>query len=548
MNFKHCLIGLGIAFQAHAVIADPPKRLRYDLDQHKFVEDTAKKAPENWFNKDFATDKIRGVSTEKAYQTLLKGKKSTTIVVAVIDSGIDIEHEDLKSKIWKNEKEIAGNGKDDDNNGYIDDIHGWDFLGGKDGKDVTQDSYEVTRELARLRKKYENADESKLSEVEKKEYQYFLKVKQTYTEKSAEMKQYYPQYQMIYPMFKEAMKVAKKELQKEEITKEDIAKLKDTNPEVSQAKQLLGNLFSNPGFTEKAFDADYEYLRSAVEFGYNEDFNPRSIIGDDYNNLTEKGYGNSEVRGPDAQHGTHVAGIIGADRNNNKGVKGVADNVRIMVLRAVPDGDERDKDIANAIIYAADNGAKIINMSFGKSFSPQKSRVDEAVKYAEKKGVLLIHAAGNDAENIDEKDNFPTKKLLDGSTAKNWIEVGASSWGGNDNFVGSFSNYGKTTVDIFAPGVDIYNSVPDSKYENLSGTSMAAPVVSGVAALVLSYYPKLTAEQLKDILLKSAVKYGQEKVNMPGEGNKTVAFGELSVTGGIVNVVEALNMAAKVAK
>ncbi|MFN3316269.1 MAG: S8 family serine peptidase, partial [Raineya sp.] len=292
-------------------------------------------------------------------------------------------------------------------------------------------------------------------------------------------------------------------------------------------------------------------INNALEYGYNEKFDPRKIVGDNPKKLREKGYGNNDVKGPDAFHGTHVAGIIAANRDNNLGIKGVANNVLIMPIRAVPDGDERDKDIANAIYYAVDNGAHIINMSFGKAYSPNKAFVDEAVKYAEAKGVLLVHAAGNDAKNLEVEANFPNRTYADnGKEATNWLEIGASSWHNSDSkFVANFSNYGKSKVDVFAPGVDIYSTVPDKNtYKHASGTSMAAPATSGVAALLMSYYPTLTAVQVKEILMKSSIKYSQN-INKPGEKDNTdTKLSDLCITGGIINAYEAVKMAEEMTK
>ncbi|MCU0447201.1 MAG: S8 family peptidase [Microscillaceae bacterium] len=539
MNLKHCLVAGWLILPATLATA-----------QDKVLE----KAPENWFNLDFSDNNVRGVSTEKAYKTLLKGKKSQTVVVGVIDSGIEIDHEDLKDKIWVNEKEKNGKpGVDDDGNGYIDDINGWDFLGGKDGKDISQDSYEATREYKRLKAKYEDKNMEQIAEADKKEFAYYEEVKKHFESKSNRFRQEMPQIKGIYDKLQQSKTVLKEHLKKDDFTMDDVKSIKSNDDKVTEAKNFY-NYLAMLGIPAKDLEEYYEYLKKSLDYGYNLDFDPRSIVGDDYQNTTEKGYGNNEVEGPDAEHGTHVAGIIGADRNNGKGMTGVADNVKIMVLRAVPDGDERDKDIANAIRYAVDNGAKVINMSFGKDFSPEKKAVDEAVKYAEKKGVLLVHAAGNDGEDIDINRNFPTKNLLDGTQPKNWIEVGASDWGKNGNFVADFSNYGQKTVDVFAPGVDLYSAIPDQKYKDNSGTSMAAPVVSGVAALLMSYYPNLTAEDVKDIILKSSVKYADRKVNRPGtdpnnpEAEPTIEFGKLSNTGGIVNAFEALKMAEQVSK
>ena len=517
-------------------------------------------APKDWFLRDPETDSLLGVSAEKTYNTLLAGKPSRTVLVAVIDSGIDIEHEDLKDIIWTNEREIPGNGLDDDKNGYVDDIHGWNFIGGKNGN-VDEDTYEVTREYARLKTKYENFDEKKLTKKNKDEYAYWKKVKEKYDRDYTHNKEQFDQYNQQYQLYKNAYatigfcdSLLTVQLGKP-VTKSSLASLSTTNDTLLFAKQTLSKVMENiEGDIEvRAFldelgsylaqlEEGVEHFRTAVEFGYNTDFNSRTIVGDDPNNLTEKGYGNNDVEGPDAKHGTHVAGIIAANRKNSIGIKGIADNVRIMSVRAVPNGDERDKDIANAIIYATDNGARVINMSFGKSFSPNKDLVDKAVKYAESKGVLLIHAAGNDGDNLDEKDNFPNKSYKKGGAAKSWLEIGASAWGKDKNFVGSFSNYGKKSVDLFSPGVQIYSTTPNNTYENLQGTSMACPATVGVAAMLMEYFPDLTAAQVKDILRQSTKKFDGLKVIKPGT-KEEVPFDQLSSTGGLVSAYEAVKLA-----
>jgi cell wall-associated protease len=516
--------------------------------------------PKDWFIRDPETDKLQGVSAEKTYTQLLTGKPSKTILVAVIDSGIDIDHEDLKDIIWVNEDEVAGNGIDDDKNGYVDDIHGWNFIGGKEGN-VEQDTYEVTREYARLKAKYEKFDSTKVNKKNKDEYNYWKKVKAKYERDSQRNREQYDQYNEEYLKYANAfltIRFCDSVLVKKTggpISKSSLASIPATNDTVIFAKQTLTSVLENiqediqvsqfldeiSGYLEQLSEG-VEYYKTAVEYGYNTEFNSRKIVGDDPNNITEKIYGNNDVEGPDAKHGTHVAGIIGANRKNEVGIKGIADNVRIMSVRVVPNGDERDKDVANGIIYAVDNGAKIINMSFGKSFSPNKEAVDKAVKYAESKGVLLIHAAGNDGHNLDTDPNFPTKKLEKGGEAKSWVEVGASSWGSDENFVGSFSNYGKKSVDVFAPGVEIYSTTPDNSYEDLQGTSMACPATAGVAAILMSYFPDLNTTQIKDILLKSTRKFDGLKVVKPGT-KEEVPFNQLSATGGLVNAYEAVKLA-----
>lgn len=507
---------------------------------------TKRSVPNDWFLLDPEQDSLQGVSAERAYQTLLKGQPSRTVIVAVIDSGVDIDHEDLKNVVWKNEDEIPDNGIDDDKNGYIDDVFGWNFIGGKNGN-VDADTYELTREYIRLKKKYENVEGNKVGKKQKAEYESYQEIKDKYEKLKAKNEQQYKLYSNIYNNISQSIDTLKSLLQVDTIKAEDLKKFETNDPSLLFAKGFLLNMFKNIG--EDGILEEYvaelkegvHYYEVIVKYGYNESFDSRKIVGDDINNLNEKSYGNNDVKGPDPEHGTHVAGIIAADRKNDLGIKGIADNVKIMVVRAVPNGDERDKDVANAIFYAVDNGAQIINMSFGKSFSPQKEVVDKAVRYAEQKGVLMIHAAGNDGEDIDVEKNYPSRTYADGKEAKNWIEVGASAWGSDEDFVGSFSNYGKKGVSLFAPGVDIYSTVPESKYKNQSGTSMASPSTAGVAALLMSYFPELSAEQVKDILMKSSRKFDNLTVQKPGGGRAN--FNQLSASGGLVNAYEAVKMA-----
>lgn len=505
------------------------------------------KAAPNWFNLDPTTDSVRGVATERTYRELLRGRTSKPVIVGVIDSGVDINHEDLKSKIWVNPKEIPGNGKDDDKNGYIDDIHGWDFLGGKDGTDVDKEQLELTREYARYKKRFEGVTEASVAEKDRKDFAYFQKLKSEYEEKAQESKLYNTMLPNMLKQYEESEAVLKDFLKADKLTPEAVAgiEVSGLDPKIRRAKQVIERGFQL-GYDAEQLREGVEHYRTEAEYQLNLDFNARKVIGDNPEDGKDRNYGNAEVTGPDAKHGTHVAGIIGADRSNELGVKGVADNVRIMVIRAVPDGDERDKDVANAIRYAVDNGAQIINMSFGKAYSPQKDLVDAAVKYAASKGVLLVHAAGNESKNTDEAANFPNRKLNEGTLAPNWIEVGALSW--KPNQVAGFSNYGQTAVDVFAPGVDLYAPVPGSKYAELSGTSMASPVVAGVAALLKSYFPTLTAVQLKKIIEESTDKMPDTMVNLPGEQDEQIPFGKLSATGGVVNVYNAVKMALGLTK
>ena len=504
--------------------------------------------PLNWYNLDPQENQVQGISTEKTYQLLLKNKASRTIVVAVIDSGVDIEHEDLQGNIWVNDDEIPDNGLDDDHNGYIDDVHGWNFIGGKDGN-VQQDTHEITRVYVQLKAKFGDSDGNGLKKKEKAAYEYWLKVKRDFDHRVEEAKDKYNFYNGLHESLIRFSSLMKAYLDTDELTADLLREVESKDEVISLGKGMLLTIYQNIGEDTDLDEAIKElgegvkYFGDQITYTYNTEFDPRNIVGDNYDDLYETGYGNNDVEGPDARHGTHVAGIIGAKRNNGIGMDGIAGDVRIMSVRAVPDGDERDKDVANAIRYAVDNGAHIINMSFGKSYSPGKKAVDEAVAYAESKGVLLVHAAGNSSKNVDKKDNFPSRYSLEGDSFKNWMEVGASSYGSGEDFVANFSNYGKKTVDLFAPGVSIYSTVPGNEYESLDGTSMAAPATSGVAALLMSYFPYLTAKQVKDIIRRTTRKFDNLEVLVPGEEEEREKFEELSNTGGVLNVYEAVKMA-----
>ncbi|WP_420128614.1 S8 family peptidase [Longimicrobium sp.] len=486
-------------------------------------------APANWHLLDATADRVPGISAERAYRELLAGlQPRDTVVVAIIDSGIEIDHPDLAGVIWTNAREVAGNGRDDDNNGYVDDIHGWDFLGGRDGRDVDQDTYEVTRLFAACRAGATEAAGEPCSEIQR-----------AFEERRAENQGNLQQIRQIEQVVTSVYAALRQHLGTQELTTAAVQGMQTTDPRLQQARSIYLELASQ-GFTLDDVVEQRESLEGLMQYGLNPDFDPRNIVGDNYANPNERGYGNAEVEGPDAGHGTHVAGIVAAMRNGT-GVSGVAPAVRIMTLRAVPDGDERDKDVANAIRYAVDNGARVINMSFGKSHSPQKNVVDDAVRYAESKGVLLVHAAGNDGEDLNEAGNFPNQDYAGGGRAGNWIEVGASSWH-PENLAASFSNYGRGKVDVFAPGVAILSTVPDAEYGRNDGTSMAAPVVSGVAATLLAYFPELTATQVRQIILESAVR-NTAQVTRPGEGGGQVSFADLSDTGGVVNLYAAIQLA-----
>jgi subtilisin family serine protease/thiol-disulfide isomerase/thioredoxin len=496
-----------------------------------------------WLHKDLAQDSIYGVSTDKAYE-FLKGRTNSQVLVAVIDSGVDTAHVDLRGVLWTNPKEKPANGKDDDRNNYKDDFYGWSFLGSEKGN-VNRDNLELVRLVREGKKKY--ADPSS-RRADSSGYAQYLALAAEYQTKLTQANMGFRSSNTLQQVLDTVlMRLGTTNPTLEQWNAYDPQTIQEANIKAFVRARMQAGSTDFATYKKKEVDESVEHFRSQLSEVLNLDFDPRPVVGDHYDDIKEKYYGISDVTGPNAAHGSHVAGIIAACRNNGIGIDGVADNVKIMIVRAVPDGDERDKDIANAIRYAVDNGAKVINMSFGKAYSPYKNAVDEAVKYAIEHDVLLVHAAGNDMLNLDVKANYPNKRYLDGSgVAGAWLEVGASlPKRGKLSLAAGFSNYGQTTVDLFAPGAEIYSTMPGSNYAYMDGTSMAAPVVAGIAALVRSYFPSLTALQVKEVLMQSVTKVDAPAMLLME--SKMVKFSNLSVSGGIVNAYEAVKLAADIA-
>ena len=480
-----------------------------------------------WSHLDIVKDTIPGMSVDKAYNELLRNKKPTPVIVAVIDSGIDHEHPDLDGRIWMNSKEVPNNGIDDDNNGYIDDIHGWNFLG-----DALHENLEITRLMKTLQPGDADYD----------------KIKKKFDEKTNELSKEKFQFDFI----SNAHKLVSEHLKKSNYTLPEVQKILTSDAALGNAKLVMVSILSsNPTDNFDKEVKEYEkYIYDQVNYHYNLEFDGRKIVGDDPLNIQDKKYGNNQVAGPDkseAEHGTHVAGIIAQIRGNNLGGDGVAEHVKIMCLRAVPNGDEYDKDIALAIRYAVDNGAKIINGSFGKAFSPNKEWVIEALQYAASKDVLFVHAAGNDSQFHDEIPSFPNDRVGDKEVVNNFLNIGALNHFTNEKLVAPFSNYGKIDVDIFAPGMKIYATMPNNSYDYQQGTSMASPNAAGVATLIRAYYPTLKAYEVKQIMMESGVVINKNVI-VPGEDKMTKSFSELSKTGKIVNAYNALLLAEKKSK
>ncbi len=488
----------------------------------------------NWGHADLLADTIPGISLEKAYQEIIGKKKGKTVIVAVVDSGMDLEHEDLDDVLWINKGERPGNGKDDDGNGYVDDIHGYNFLG---------ESYHEQLEYARILR-LNMGDAATRAKAQ-------LKLDEEYP-KALQNKQ---QYEQILQVVNNADDAIKKALGKDAYSKEDVMALQPESEEMQQNVAVIKQMYQYADSIEEVkeeLNGGITYFTERVNYNLNKEFDGRKKVGDNPYDLNDRRYGNGNPKNrvKDESHGTHVAGIIAAERNNGKGINGVANNVKLMSIRAVPNGDEYDKDISLAIRYAVDNGAKIINCSFGKSFSPNAEWVYEAIQYAASKDVLIVHAAGNDGNDIDDANNpnFPNDHgFSDSEISDNLISVGALASSYGSNMVASFSNYGKKNVDVFAPGDKIYSTMPDNEYDFQGGTSMAAPAVAGVAALIRSQYPNLSAAQTKKVLIQSGLA-SKATVVLGGDPAKTQPFSEISKSGKMVNAYNALILAQSLSK
>lgn len=522
--FSIILVGCS---SSSSIISTPVENIDYSpLKVSPLTENELK----TWSHLDLVKDTIPGMSVEKAYSEIIKTKKGKTVIVAVIDSATDIDHEDLDDVLWTNKDEIPNNGKDDDNNGYIDDIHGWNFIG-----DTYYEQLEYVRLLA---SGYKN--NPRYTEAEEKYNIEFQKYSQLKTQSTQLLQQ-----------VTDADNAVSKYLKKKNYTKEDISTIKTEDQALLESAALANYILGLDKYDtveafKKAVEGDIETINIKLDYHLNKTFKGRKI-NDNPNDLSDIGYGNNNPR-PTVKkesHGTHVSGIILAERDNNKGIKGIANNARLMAIRSTPNGDEYDKDVALAIRYAADNGAKVINMSFGKSFSPHSDWVKDAIRYAASKDVLIVHGSGNDGHNIDVHKNFPND-IIDKTSeiTDNFITVGALTPRYGSTMVADYSNFGKMNVDVFAPGSEIYSATPENEYESQNGTSMAAPNVSGVAALIRSQYPKLTASQVKQIIMDSGLPINAKVI--VGESREIKNLPDISKSGKIVNAYNALIMASQI--
>jgi len=523
-----------------------PKTIALDTNQLK-----------TWAYMDMVTDTIPGIGLDKVYTDLIPDKTGDTITVAIIDMEVDIEHEDLKDNIWHNTKEIPDNNRDDDDNGYTDDIHGWNFLGNLKGENNVYVNYEYTRILKTYDSLFNNKEIDTILETNRKIYQTYKRAQKKYKERLDFANNEVKNANYILSTYTNAKKVLMPYFPEKDYSLVKLDSLKNSigksDKEIMDYLVILTD-FLTYNLNEKWTLENKRVADERIDKLLNKYYNDRSITGDDPNNIEDIAYGNPYVsmNADFLDHGTLVAGVIAANRTNAIGAKGVTDLVKIMPLCISAYGDEHDKDMALAIRYAVANGAKIINISSSKEFSLHQDWVTAAIRYAAEKDVLIVTSAGNDGYDLDEPDiyNYPDDTDAQGNeVVDTFIKVSSSGYTLDKNLKHISSSYGKKEVDIFAPGEEIYTTNPSNTYGSNNGTSFAAPIVAGVAALIRSYYPSLSAAEVKDILMKSGTAYHIDiEIEQEDGSKKLVPFSELSKSGKIVNAYNAMILAEKLVK
>ncbi|WP_162200398.1 S8 family serine peptidase [Kordia jejudonensis] len=512
----------------------------------------SKEELKTWLHKDYIQDTIAGTSLEKAYTELLQNKKGKEIIVAVLDTKLDIFHEDLKDQIWVNEDEIPNNGIDDDNNGYIDDVNGWDFLSNDKGEFIEYQNYEETRVIRKYDSLFKGRHLEDVATRHKEAFKMYAKVVADYEASLKDLKQILKDAYAWREIFPIAKKQTQKILKKEKLTYRELDSLEKT-----KQKDTLINYYAGYMKTQIKNNIDLEFIKNYIKryenrlhIFYNRNYDERKITGDNVKDINDRFYGYHKVYGRvPFEHSIVVSGILGAKKDNGIGIQGISNNIKIMPVVMVASGDEHDKDVALAIRYAVDNGASVINMSWGKNFSTEETWVHDAIKYAEKHDVLLVTAAGNEGRSIDEDKYYLNDYLEEEEIVNNFMVIGANNYKITERLVASFSNYGKKHVDIFAPGIYIYTTDTNNKYKFSRGTSLASPIVSGIAALIRSYYPNLSASEVKMILMESGTSFDL-KVRVLDKNDKKiyVPFSELSKSGKVVNAYNALVLAEEISR
>lgn len=532
----------------------------------------------DWFNCSFDKDGIYGAEVNKAYDFLKDKKIKKRPVVAIIGTGLDIEHEDLKDAIWKNPKEKKINGKDNDKNGYIDDIHGWNFLGGKDGTVMEKTMEEGDREFIRLFDKgygkyfydgenfYQMINDKKTkvpAPDNMNEYRYY--VNRVLSE--SRIAGSYGGYQLSYLIRdygKHFDRMMRAKYPNQELTQKEFGICYDPKAAKRDSLSEVAFMIYIMGFTVSQTDS-WDVVHNAIKSGdqitmakeeyekamqqYGND-GRKEIVGDNYLDLNDYKYGNNVLLTSDAFAGTMLGGIIAANRENDWGMNGIMDKAELMTLRVkANEGEPYLKDVVLAIRYAVDNHADIIMLPQQATLYPdnQKKWVDEALKYAESKGVLVVVPTREYSVDMAKMEFYPNRWMTGEKELTNLMIVASSDKNGNPSMS---SNYGAKEVDLFAPGTDVYSSYTGDTYQKASGAGLAAAATVGVAALIKAYYPELSGSQIRNLLIKSVTSRADAEVEKGIRVKDRVTqdlflFGDLCLSKGILNAYNAVIAADK---
>jgi len=536
---------------------DKPSLISYDGFLVKSANLTHREL-KNWYRYDIEIDTIPGISLERAFNEILKNKEGEEIVVAIIDGKVDIEHSQIKSNLWKNDKDHHNNGIDDDKNGYIDDKNGWNFLGGVKNRNSIYVNYEVIRIIRYYKNQF---DGFTIHEIDTAQIEKFKLYQNAIKNVDSLVKRANLTISLGEPLienYRDALDSLAPYIEESDITLEKLDSILEKHSNLKVYIELASRV-KKFNLTLDGLKDDVLRAENTIEIYLNPDFDGRRVTNDNPYDINDIGYGNNDIYSDHEQlyHGTLVAGMLLTNGDKEIGLQGGNQNIKIMPLCISSNGDEHDKDIALAIRYAVDNGAKIINMSISKEWTLFPNWVDDAIKYAEKKDVLIITSAGNNNFNLNfdsypNYPNYPNDTDSNGNEfASNFIKVGGSDYYLNENIKYSSTNYGDFNVDLFAPGDHIFTTSPreDDGFETTNGTSFSAPLVAGIAALIWSHYPNLTAKDVKQIIMESGVEYDiMVNVPTPEDPDRQLPFNQLSKSGKIVNAYNALLMAADIAK
>jgi subtilisin family serine protease len=535
---------------------------------------------ENWHHL-APEDGVFGAAIERAHAAARESglrPARRPITIALIGGGIDISHKAISDIIWVNRRERRINGRDNDRNGWIDDRHGWNFLG-NDTMTINSLSTMGDREFLRLKDKYNHFlfvedgiaymfdDElGALVETEPpadmEEFEYFLRV---VTESElAETNRGVMLAKAVVWYIREIGHSMRMAYPERVLTRTDFGEFVRAQQSTTAMQDALFAFIdlmfmsaNTEDWNTMAAFADTEFIpiqelrhERAMARRFPRE---RELIGDDPNDLNDKGYGNNNLLANNALRNTMIAGIIGAGGGQSE-IRGITNNVQIMTLRIEADfGEPYMKDMALAIRYAVEQGADIIQLGATNRLFPrhQSHWVEEALRYAEQRNVLVVIPVRDLSSNLDDFPFYPNRNLSTG-TLSNIITVAASDSLGNPFL---WANFSETELDIFAPGVEIKSAMPGNRYAIDSGSAYAAAMVTGVAAFIKNYFPQITPAQMRQLLIDTVTDRSDAEVekqyratagSMRGRiATDLFLFSDLCVSGGILNAERAIKEAGR---